>query len=189
PAVARSLAEVGIPRIVSIAAGVRTATLEAELPEGCAVIRAMPNTPALAGAGATAIAAGSSASDDDLAWAEELLATVGRVVRVDEGQLDAVTGLSGSGPAYVFLIAEALIEAGVLNGLDRATATTLTGQTLLGAAKLLTEEDADASALRAAVTSPGGTTAAGLAELERAGVRAALLDAVTAATRRATELG
>lgn len=189
PAVARSLADLGIARIVSIAAGVRTATLEAELTEGCAVIRAMPNTPALVGAGATAIAAGSRADDDDLAWAEALLATVGRVVRVDEAHLDAVTGLSGSGPAYVFLVAEALVEAGVLNGLDRATAATLTAQTLLGAAKLLTEDDADASALRAAVTSPGGTTAAGLAELERAGVRAALLDAVTAATRRATELG
>jgi len=189
PAVARTMADVGISRIVSIAAGVRTATLEAELPAACAVIRAMPNTPALVGAGATAIAAGSGAAKNDLDWAEELLSTVGRVVRVDEDHLDAVTGLSGSGPAYVFLVAEALVEAGVLNGLDRATSTTLAVQTLLGSATLLAESDEDAATLRAAVTSPGGTTAAGLAVLERAGVRAALLDAVTAATRRSAELG
>lgn len=189
PAVARALAGLAIPRIVSIAAGVRTATLEAELPDGRAVIRAMPNTPALVRAGATAIAAGSNATDDDLVWAEGLLGTVGQVVRVTEAQLDAVTGLSGSGPAYVFLVAEALIEAGVLNGLDRATSTTLAVQTLLGSAQLLDQDDADAATLRAAVTSPGGTTAAGLAVLERSGVRAALLDAVTAATQRATELG
>lgn len=189
PTVARTVADVGVPRILSIAAGVRTATLEAGLPDTCAVIRAMPNTPALVGAGATAIAAGSGASREDLDWAEELLRTVGQVVRVDEDRLDAVTGLSGSGPAYVFLVAEALVEAGVLNGLDRATSTTLAVQTLLGSATLLAERDDDAAALRAAVTSPGGTTAAGLAVLERAGVRAALLDAVTAATRRSAELG
>lgn len=191
--VARSLTGQRIDRIVSVAAGVRTATLEAELPDTCAVIRAMPNTPALVRAGATAVAAGAHAGDDDLAWATELLGTVGRVVRVAESELDAVTGLSGSGPAYVFLMAEALIDAGVLNGLDRATATTLAIQTLLGSAQLLVDQvehgDADPAALRAQVTSPGGTTAAGLAVLERTGVRAALLDAVTAAARRAGELG
>ncbi len=189
PAVARTVADVGVPRILSIAAGVRTETLEAELPDTCAVIRAMSNTPALVGAGATAIAAGSRAAAADLDWAEELLRTVGQVVRVDEDRLDAVTGLSGSGPAYVFLVAEALVEAGVLNGLDRATSTTLAVQTLLGSATLLAEGEDDAATLRAAVTSPGGTTAAGLAVLERAGVRAALLDAVTAAARRSAELG
>ena len=187
--VARSLAALEIPRIVSIAAGVRLGTLEAELPEGCAVIRAMPNTPTLVATGATAIAGSSGATDADLVWAEELLGTVGIVVRIDESAMNAVTGLSGSGPAYVFLVAEALIEAGVLNGLDRATATTLASQTLLGAATMLTQTGRDAGSLRADVTSPGGTTAAGLSALEHAGVRAAFTDAVTAAARRATELG
>ena len=121
--------------------------------------------------------------------AEALLATVGVVVRLGEDKLDAVTGLSGSGPAYVFLVAEALIEAGVLNGLDRATSETLAAQTLLGAARLLTETDDSAAALRAAVTSPGGTTAAGLRALEHAGVRAAFLEAVSAATERSRQLG
>jgi pyrroline-5-carboxylate reductase len=153
------------------------------------VIRAMPNTPALIGAGASAIAPGSAASEEDLAWAEEVLGAVGVVVRVPESQLDAVTGLSGSGPAYVFLVAEALAEAGVLNGLPRATAETLAFQTLAGAARLLAEGETSAADLRAAVTSPGGTTAAGLAELERSGARAAFLDAVSAATRRSRELG
>ena len=149
----------------------------------------MPNTPALIGAGASAICAGSGATDDDMAWAETVLGAVGVVVRVPEKQLDAVTGLSGSGPAYVFLVAEALAEAGVLNGLPRDTAETLAFQTLAGAARLLAEGDSGPADLRAAVTSPGGTTAAGLAELERHGARAAFLDAVTAATRRSRELG
>ena len=187
--VAHTLGDLGVGRILSIAAGVRIATLEAALPKGCAVIRAMPNTPALVGSAATAIAPGTSASATDLAWAAELLGTVGKIVQTDERHLDAVTGLSGSGPAYVFLVAEAMIEAGVLNGLDRATSKALAVQTLLGSARLLAEDDAEAAELRAAVTSPGGTTAAGLAALEHAGVRAAILDAVTAATRRSTELG
>lgn len=186
--VARVLGTFDIPRIVSIAAGVRTATIEAALPEGRSVIRAMPNTPALVGEGATAVAAGSRATSDDLDWAEAALGTIGSVVRVDESQLDAVTGLSGSGPAYIFLMVEALIDGGVLNGLDRATATTLVVQTLRGSAKLL-GDTGDPASLRAAVTSPGGTTAAGLAELERAGVRAAILDAVSAATDRSRQLG
>ena len=121
----------------------------------------MPNTPALVGAGAAAIAAGTAATDDDLAWAESILSAVGTVVRVAEPLLDAVTGLSGSGPAYVFLVAEALIEAGVLVGLPRPVAAELAGQTLLGSARLLVEGDDGPEALRAAVTSPGGTTAAG----------------------------
>jgi pyrroline-5-carboxylate reductase len=176
-------------RVLSIAAGVRLADLEAGLGEGTPVVRAMPNTPALVGAGAAAIAPGRAASEDDLAWAEEILSAVGTVVRVDERLLDAVTGLSGSGPAYVFLVAEALIEAGVLVGLPRPTAAELTVQTLLGAARLLAEGEDGPEALRAAVTSPGGTTAAGLRALERAGVRAAFLDAVVAATERSRQLG
>jgi pyrroline-5-carboxylate reductase len=145
----------------------------------------MPNTPALVGAGATAIAG----DDDALDWADEILAAVGLVVRVDESQIDAVTGLSGSGPAYVFLIAEAMIEAGVLQGLDRPTATALAGHTLLGAARLVVESDRNPADLRADVTSPGGTTAAGLRALESGAVRSAILDAVSAAADRSRELG
>jgi pyrroline-5-carboxylate reductase len=179
----------GTKRVLSIAAGVPIATLEAGLGTGTAVVRAMPNTPALVGAGAAAIAAGSAAGEADLAWAESILGAVGSVVRVAEPLLDAVTGLSGSGPAYVFLVAEALIEAGVLNGLPRDVSVALATQTVLGAARLLTETGDTPETLRAQVTSPGGTTAAGLHALESAGVRAAFLDAVTAATRRSRELG
>jgi pyrroline-5-carboxylate reductase len=149
----------------------------------------MPNTPALVGRGASAIAPGRHATDEHLDLAEQLLGAVGIVVRVSETALDAVTGLSGSGPAYFMLVAEALIEAGVLVGLPRPIAEELTVQTLLGAAELLAHDDSGPEALRAAVTSPGGTTAAGLRELEARGVRAAFLDAVTAATRRSRELG
>lgn len=187
--VAASLAGLDIPRIVSIAAGVRLETLQSALGSGRAVVRAMPNTPALVGVGATAITGGAGAEEEDLAWAEELLGTVGVVVRVDEADMDAVTGLSGSGPAYVFLVAEALIEAGVLEGLDRQVATRLANQTLLGAATMLTRTARDPASLRADVTSPGGTTAAGLSALERAGVRAAFGDAVTAARNRAGSMG
>ncbi len=145
--------------------------------------------PALVGLGASAIAPGSHAADADLAWAESLLAAVGIVVRVKEPLLDAVTGLSGSGPAYVFLVAEGLIEAGVLAGLPREVSEALSVQTLLGAATLLATSDDGAEALRAAVTSPGGTTAAGLRVLEQHGLRSALLEAVAAATDRSRELG
>ncbi len=188
PAAAAAVAGAGAERALSVAAGVTTRAIE-EAAAGLRVVRAMPNTPALIGAGASAICAGSGATDDDMAWAESVLGAVGVVVRVPEKQLDAVTGLSGSGPAYVFLVAEALAEAGVLNGLPRDTAETLAFRTLAGAARLLAEGDAGPADLRAAVTSPGGTTAAGLAELERHGTRAAFLDAVTAATRRSRELG
>jgi pyrroline-5-carboxylate reductase len=149
----------------------------------------MPNTPALVGAGAAAVAGGSAADDGDLAWAEQILGAVGTVVRVDEGLLDAVTGLSGSGPAYVFLVVEALVEGGVLAGLPRPVASALVTQTLVGSARLLDESPDGPEVLRAAVTSPGGTTAAGLRELEAHGVRAAFLDAVVAATERSRELG
>jgi pyrroline-5-carboxylate reductase len=174
--------------VLSIAAGVTLEALEARLP-GRPVVRAMPNTPALIRAGVAAIAAGEHARELHLDLAERVLGAVGVVVRVPEKHLDAVTGLSGSGPAYVFLVAEALIEAGVLMGLPRPTAHTLVVQTLLGSARLLALGEETPEALRAAVTSPGGTTAAGLAALEHHGVRAALLDAVRAATERSRALG
>jgi pyrroline-5-carboxylate reductase len=189
PAACRALATQGATRVLSIAAGVTTEALEAELPEGSIVVRAMPNTPALVAVGASAITGGRHAGDADLDWAESLLGAVGTVVRVPEHQLDAVTGLSGSGPAYLFLVVEALIEGGVLAGLPRATSVSLAVQTLLGAATLLAEGDDGPEALRAAVTSPAGTTAAGLRALEQHGVRAAFLDAVVAATERSRELG
>jgi pyrroline-5-carboxylate reductase len=188
-AACRNLAEAGVGRVLSIAAGVTLARLQEWLGEGVPVVRAMPNTPALIGAGAAAIAPGAFASGDDLDWAEEILGAVGTVVRVPESQLDAVTGLSGSGPAYVFLVAEALIEAGVLVGLPRPVSQQLAVQTLLGSARLLAESNQGPEALRAAVTSPGGTTAAGLRALEAAAVRSAFLDAVVAATERSRALG
>ncbi len=189
PAVCRAVAAAGTDRVLSIAAGVTIATLEAELAPGTAVVRAMPNTPALVGVGAAAIAPGHAAGEADLAWAESLLGAVGTVVRVDEPLLDAVTGLSGSGPAYVFLLAEALIAAGAEVGLPAEVSEALTVQTLLGAATLLASSDDGPAALRAAVTSPNGTTAAGLAVLDRLGFTAALAEAVAAATERSRELG
>lgn len=183
------LVAAGVTRVVSIAAGVTLASLEEWLGSGVAVIRAMPNTPALVGAGMSAIAAGSRAGPADLDWAHGILAAVGAVVELPETALDAVTGLSGSGPAYVFLLAEALIDAGVLVGLTRPVAHQLAVQTLLGAARLLDQTGDEPATLRAAVTSPGGTTAAGLRALEAAGVRNAILDAVAAATERSRQLG
>ena len=174
--------------VLSIAAGVTIGELE-RLAPGRPVVRAMPNTPALVRRGAAAIAGGALADELHLALAESLLGAVGTVVRVPEHLLDAVTGLSGSGPAYVFLVAEAMIEAGVLAGLPRATAIELVNQTILGAGQLLVTGPDGPEALRAAVTSPGGTTAAGLRALEAHGVRAAFLDAVVAATERSEELG
>lgn len=186
--VCRALREAGVRRVLSIAAGVTVAGIEEVLADA-AVLRAMPNTPALVGAGAAAVAAGSRAAAADVEWAKAILGAIGTVVELPESSLDAVTGLSGSGPAYVFLVAEALIDAGVLAGLGRPVARELAVQTLLGSARLLAETGEEASALRAAVTSPGGTTAAGLRALETAGVRAAFLEAVMAATERARELG
>jgi pyrroline-5-carboxylate reductase len=187
--VVREVAKNGCPRILSVAAGVPLVALEVAAGREVAVVRAMPNTPALVGRGAAAIAGGSEVTDDDLRWAEELLSAVGVVVRVDEPLLDAVTGLSGSGPAYVFLVAEALVEAGVLVGLTRPVAEQLAHQTLLGAAHMLVETGEPAAELRAGVTSPGGTTAAALRVLESSGVRAALIDAVVAARDRSVEMG
>lgn len=188
-AVCRALAEVGVTRVLSIAAGVTVAKLESWLHPGATVVRAMPNTPALIGAGAAAIAGGSAASEADLLWAEGVLAAVGKVERVTESLMDAVTGLSGSGPAYVYLVAEALIEAGVAVGLPRAVSEHLTIETILGSARMLAESGDRPEALRAAVTSPGGTTAAGLAALESRAVRAAFMEAVVAATGRSRVLG
>jgi pyrroline-5-carboxylate reductase len=179
----------GVRRVLSILAGTTIERLESLLPAGTAVVRAMPNTPALLRAGATAIAAGSCATEPDIEWAETLLGTVGLVVRQQERALDAVTGLSGSGPAYVFMVAEALIDAGVRAGLEPSIATSLSIQTILGAARMLAESGQSPAALREQVTSPGGTTAAGLAVLERFGVRSAFLEAVAAATARSEELG
>lgn len=182
-------ARAGVQRVLSVAAGVGTATLEQAAGESIPVVRAMPNTPALIRAGAAAVAGGRYATGEDLEWAKSILGAVGTVVEVPEASLDAVTGLSGSGPAYVFLVAEALTDAGVLAGLPREVADQLVRQTLLGAARLLAEGDEDPASLRAAVTSPGGTTAAGLRVLEERAVRAALLDAVAAAADRSRELG
>lgn len=189
PAALRRAVAAGVERVLSIAAGVSVAALEDATGPGVAVVRAMPNTPSLVGEGAAAICAGSEATEADLEWAESVLGAVGTVVRVPESSIDAVTGLSGSGPAYVFLIAEALIDAGVLAGLPRATADALARQTLLGAARLLAESDEGPLELRAAVTSPGGTTAAAVQVLEQRAVRAAVVDAVAAAARRSAELG
>ena len=186
--VCTQLGELGVTRMLSIAAGIRLATMEAAVPAGTAIVRAMPNTPSLVGMGAAAIAGGAAATEADLAWAETILGAVGTVVRVTEDKIDAVTGLSGSGPAYVFLIAESLIDAGVLVGLPRDVAADLAIQTLRGSAELLAAGTPPAEA-RANVTSPGGTTAAGLRALEAAGVRAALIDAVVAASTRAAEMG
>lgn len=187
-AVSQEIARSRVSRAVSIAAGVTLEDLDEWL-HPVAAIRAMPNTPALVGAAASAIAAGRGAGPEDVQWANDVLSSVGTVVELPESALDAVTGLSGSGPAYVFLIAEALIDAGVLAGLARPVARDLAVQTLLGSARLLAETGEEPSALRAAVTSPGGTTAAGLRALEAAGVRSAVLDAVVAAATRARELG
>ncbi len=187
-AVLPGLAAAGVGRVLSIAAGARTGAIESCLPAGIPVIRCMPNTPALVGRAATAIAAGSSATADDLAWATSILAAVGVVVIVDEADLDAVTGLSGSGPAYLFELAEALRAAGVAQGLDAGIADVLTRQTLLGAATMLAGSDRDPAQLRSDVTSPGGTTAAGLAVLAEAGFERLFDRVVAAATERSREL-
>ena len=185
--VAQALSEP--PRVVSVAAGVTIESLEGVLPADTPGVRVMPNTPALVGFGAAAVAGGSSATDDDVAWAVSILDAVGQAVVVPEHLLDAVTGLSGSGPAYVFLVAEALIDAGVSAGLPAEVSATLAGQTLLGAATLLMSGQSSPSELRASVMTPAGTTAAGLRVLEQRAVRAAFIDAVQAATDRSRQLG
>jgi pyrroline-5-carboxylate reductase len=175
--------------VISIAAGVPISVIEGHLPARTRLVRAMPNTPALVGAGATALAAGSLATDDDLQTAHRIFDSIGKTVVLDEGQLDAVTGLSGSGPAYVFLIIEALSDAGVKMGLSRYNAQALAAQTVLGSAKLLLETGEHPGRLKDMVTSPGGTAIAGLHTLEAGGLRTTLINAVEAATRRSRELG
>ncbi|HMI84120.1 MAG TPA: pyrroline-5-carboxylate reductase [Polyangiaceae bacterium] len=175
--------------VVSIAAGVPIESIESRLPPNTRVVRTMPNTAAMALAGATAIAPGTHASDEDLKIARQLFEATGRVVVLDESLLDAVTGLSGSGPAYVMLIIEALADGGVKVGLHRETALLLAAQTVYGSAKLLLETGEHPGRLKDMVTSPGGTAIAGLHTLEAGGLRTTLINAVESATRRSIELG
>lgn len=188
--VAAELGAGGTQRALSIAAGVRLASLQAGFGPQARLIRAMPNTPALVGQGAAAIAASDTATPDDVLWAESILAAVGTVAIVAEADLDAVTGLSGSGPAYLFLLAEAMTAAGVEQGLTPETADALTRQTLLGAATLLSAAaPAEPSQLRANVTSPGGTTAAGIAAMQAENLEQIVQNGIAAATDRSRELG
>jgi pyrroline-5-carboxylate reductase len=175
--------------VVSVAAGVPTSRIEAALPAGTPVVRVMPNTPALVDEGMSVLSAGAHADEAHVDEAEQLLAAVGRVRRVPEAQQDAVTALSGSGPAYFFYLVEAMVDAGVLLGLPRALAADLIVQTALGAAVMLQDSGEHPVQLREAVTSPGGTTIAAIRELERHGVRAALIAAIEAAHARSVELG
>lgn len=175
--------------VISIAAGVPLSSIEKRLHADCRVIRTMPNTPALVDAGATAIARGSRATDDDMALAKTIFDAVGMSIELDEYLMDAVTGLSGSGPAYMFLILEALSDAGVKVGLSRRNAQRLAAQTVLGSAKLLLETDYHPGLLKDMVTSPGGTAIAGLHTLEAGGLRTTLMNAVETATKRSQELG
>lgn len=175
--------------VISIVAGVPLKTLESALKQGVRCIRAMPNTPAVVRAGVCALACGAWVTDEALREATILFEAVGSVVEVPENLLDAVTGLSGSGPAYVFMVIEALTDAGVQQGLPRRQAQLLATQTVYGAAKLVLESGAHPAVLRDQVTSPGGTTMAGLAVLEAKGLRSAFMEAVAAATRRSRELG
>lgn len=175
--------------VISIAAGVPTTRIEGLLADGTRVVRAMPNTPATVLSGATAVAAGGAATGADLELAVTIFEAVGRCVVVPESALDAVTGLSGSGPAYVMLVIEALADGGVKAGLPRDVALGLAAQTVYGAAKLQIESGEHPGVLKDRVTSPGGTTIAGLAQLEARGLRSALIEAVDAASRRSEELG
>lgn len=175
--------------LVSILAGVTTETLEACFDGRARVVRVMPNTPALVGEGATALCPGRFANPDDLAAARHIFEAVGSVHLVGEGQMDAVTGLSGSGPAYLFTVIEALADGGVREGLPRETALNLAVQTVLGAARLVRESGEHPAVLRDKVCSPGGTTIAGVQALEDRGLRGTLMAAVAAASRRSRELG
>jgi pyrroline-5-carboxylate reductase len=195
PAVAVAAVEAGARRLLSIAAGVDTSTIEAAIDGGVsgatgrvAVVRSMPNTPSIVGLGVAAICAGAAATDADLDWAERILGAVGMCVRLDEEHFDAVTGLTGSGPAYVFAVAEALIAAGLAAGLPAGVVEPMVTQLLLGSATLLAR-NGDPADLRARVTSPGGTTAAGLAVLDARELSATIAAAVDAAAARSRELG
>src|SRR3954468_11739440 len=174
--------------VVSLAAGITTGFIESRVPAGVAVVRVMPNTPALVDEGMAAISPGSHCSEDHLAEAEALMASVGKVLRIPERQQDAVTAISGSGPAYIFFVVESMIEAGVHLGLPRPPATDLVIQTLVGSAKMLRETGTHPTVLREQVTSPGGTTAAAIRELEDHKVRAAFITAMEAARDRSVAL-
>jgi pyrroline-5-carboxylate reductase len=198
-AVARDKADSVEHVFVTVVAGVSTAYFEAKLPAGAPVVRVMPNAPMVVGAGVSAMAKGRFATQEELNEVSAVFDSVGRVLTVPESQLDAVTAVSGSGPAYFFLMVEALVDAGVAAGLSRPVATDLVVQTMAGSAAMLLERveeggvaadvDTTPARLRATVTSPAGTTAAGLAELERGGLRAAVIAAVAAAKSRAGQLG
>jgi len=174
--------------VISIVAAIPTALIEEHLADGVPVVRAMPNTPMMVHEGMAGITPGAHADEEHLVRTEEVLSSVGRAVRVDEPYMDAITAVSGSGPAYFALLAESMIEAGILLGLSREVSTDLVVQTMLGTAKMLRDEKIHPVELREAVTSPGGTTIAAIRELEQAGVRAAFLNAIQAAMERSKEL-
>ena len=175
--------------IVSLAAGLTTEAIEAGVPAGVGVVRVMPNTPSLVGEGMSVVAAGATASPEQVTRTERLLSAIGRVVTVPEAQIDAAAAISGSGPAYVFYVAEALIEAGVHLGMTRAVATQLVNQTLVGSSLMLRDTGEHPAVLRENVTSPGGTTAAALRVFENAGLRGTVLDATRANRDRSREIG
>jgi pyrroline-5-carboxylate reductase len=175
--------------VVSLCAGLPTALYERRLPEGVPVVRAMPNTPMVVGEAMSAISPGTHATPEHVALVKEMLSAVGQVIEVPESQQDAVTALSGSGPAYFFYLVEAMIDAGILLGLPRAVAEKLIVQSAVGAAKMLAQSSVHPVILREAVTSPAGTTINAIRELEKHGVRAAMLDAIEAARDRSVELG
>jgi len=189
--VAKSFSEEidGEKLVISIAAGVTIKSLDAMFPPGARIIRAMPNMPAMVGEAATAICAGGAVEKDDIEIARQIFDAVGKTVIVDESAMDAVTGLSGSGPAFVFTFLEALTEAGLSCGLGREVAEVLAGQTLYGAAKLARDTGASPASLRERITSPGGTTVAGLASLKSDRFNSAVANAIKAATERSKELG
>ena len=181
--------DIGNRLIVSVAAGVPICRIQEVLGPQTAIIRAMPNTPAMVGAGMTALAVGPGVGSEAVACVRQMFESVGRVVLLEERLMDAVTGLSGSGPAYIFLAIEAMADGGVKMGLPRETASVLAAQTVLGAARMVLESGQHPARLKDQVASPGGTTIAGLHRLEQGGLRAVLMDAVEAATKRSQELG
>lgn len=188
-AVCAEVSALGIPRVLSIAAGISVDTLQGAAGSATAVVRAMPNTPALVREGVTAICGSASCTEDDFKWAESVLSAVGVVVRVPESQMDAVTAVAGSGPGYLFLLAESLLDAARAEGLPDDIADTLVRQLFRGAGILLAESQESPATLRERVTSPNGTTAAGLAQFEGAGLRDIVKKAVRAAAHRSAEIG
>lgn len=188
-AVCQQVSALNIPRVLSIAAGVPVATLQAAAGSSTAVVRAMPNTPALVREGVTAICGSDTCTEDDYAWAESLLTAVGVVVRVPESQMDAVTAVAGSGPGYIFLMAEAMLDSAKAQGLPDDVANVLVRQLFRGAGILLADSAESPATLRERVTSPNGTTAAGLAQFEDAGLRETVNKAVLAAASRSAEMG